>query len=307
MFDLRDLSTIAYSLATISLHKPVVLNFDALLTELELPIVLKLDLAPAKADPQSLANIAYAYAKSQNGSQQFFRALEPHIIAKKEALNTQELANIIVSYQKADTADNDLVYELVPTVVQQMDAMKPKELAALLLALTDMGFFSEPQPKSPYFDVQQSARQVLAGFERQFNSKHDVMNAEDISKFYFCFTTAFEGFQGKGTFYKYLQKALTKTIKTFESQDLRLMFVRFNAAELRLNTGVQGRLRDRLLELMDKKQMRGFDVNFIYNETKTPAAAAEPNEDEPQKATAVNEHAVASLCAVYLQKLKYFS
>ena len=44
------------------------------------------------------------------------------------------------------------------------------------------------------------------------------------------------------------------------------MFVNFGDEEnTRLNVGVRGRLQDRLLELMDKKQMAGFDVNYIYN------------------------------------------
>lgn len=43
------------------------------------------------------------------------------------------------------------------------------------------------------------------------------------------------------------------------------MFVNFHDVEKsRLNKGVRGRLMDRVLELMDKKQMKGFDVNYIY-------------------------------------------
>jgi hypothetical protein len=79
-----------------------------------------------------------------------------------------------------------------------------------------------------------------------------MMNAEDVSKYYYCFTLAGNGFQGDGKFYKYLQKCVTKLIKEFESNHLRLMFVNFHDIDnCRLNKGVRGRLMDRLLELMD--------------------------------------------------------
>ena len=37
---------------------------------------------------------------------------------------------------------------------------------------------------------------------------------------------------------------------------------------MRLNKGIRGRLQDRLFQLMDKKQMKGYDVNYIYENTK---------------------------------------
>jgi hypothetical protein len=61
-FDLRSLSTIVYSLAFISLTKPVELNFDPLLASLELPIIMKLD--SGDSDPQSISNSIWAYSKS---------------------------------------------------------------------------------------------------------------------------------------------------------------------------------------------------------------------------------------------------
>jgi hypothetical protein len=43
VFDIRNLSNIVYSLYQISHHKPAILNFDDLFSELELPFILKLD------------------------------------------------------------------------------------------------------------------------------------------------------------------------------------------------------------------------------------------------------------------------
>jgi hypothetical protein len=43
---------------------------------------------------------------------------------------------------------------------------------------------------------------LLKRFEQEFNSKYDMMNAEDISKYYYCFSKL--GFKGDGSFYKYL-------------------------------------------------------------------------------------------------------
>jgi len=61
-FDIRSLSTIVYALSLISQSKPIELNFDSLLAELELPIIMKLD--TGSSDPQSIANTIWAYSKS---------------------------------------------------------------------------------------------------------------------------------------------------------------------------------------------------------------------------------------------------
>ena len=94
------------------------------------------------------------------------------------------------------------------------------------------------------------------------------MNPEDISKYYYCFTRA--NFSGDGRFYKYLQKALSKTIKQFDSGNLRYMFINFDQEDrCRLNRGVRGRLEDRLKTLMDQRKMKGFDVQYIYDKPET--------------------------------------
>ena len=112
-----------------------------------------------------------------------------------------------------------------------MDHLKPRELTSILMAYTEQGFFENDS--SPDF---------LLCFEKQFRSKFDMMNSEDISKYYFCFTQ--NGFKGDGTFYRYLQKSLTKTIKTFDTGNIRHMFIEFNNDQNRLNSGIKGRIKD---------------------------------------------------------------
>jgi hypothetical protein len=97
-------------------------------------------------------------------------------------------------------------------------------------------------------------------FEQEFKAKYEDMNAEDISKFYYNFTDL--GFAGDGTFYKYLQKSLTKLIKTFEGPHLRFMFYKFDDERRnRLNAGVRGRLMDRVTELIKEDKIKGYDLN----------------------------------------------
>ena len=57
--------------------------------------------------------------------------------------------------------------------------MKPSELTCTLMALTDLNLMDET---------------LLKHFEEQFKSKHERMNPEDISKYYYCFTKS--GMQG---------------------------------------------------------------------------------------------------------------
>lgn len=72
--DIRSLSNTVYAFQKVSQGKPIILNFDDLFTDLELPIIMKLDqsLPGSVGDPQSISNFVLAYAKSQNGSTQFF-------------------------------------------------------------------------------------------------------------------------------------------------------------------------------------------------------------------------------------------
>lgn len=43
LYDIRNLSNILYAFHRVSLLKPVILNFDDLFSELELPFIMKLD------------------------------------------------------------------------------------------------------------------------------------------------------------------------------------------------------------------------------------------------------------------------
>ena len=86
-FDVRNLSTVLYSLYKINSFKPGLLNFDDLFSELELPLIMKMDQDPAKVDPQSISNSILAYSKAQNGSEQFFMAMESYILHNKDKLS----------------------------------------------------------------------------------------------------------------------------------------------------------------------------------------------------------------------------
>ena len=78
---------------------------------------------------QSLSNSILSYSKTQNGSLQFFQALEGIILAKKEHMKPQELSNIIYSYHKSENAMVDpLLLDLRDTVVANLHRYKPVEL-----------------------------------------------------------------------------------------------------------------------------------------------------------------------------------
>ena len=69
----------------------------------------------------------------------------------------------------------------------RISVAKPKELASMLMAYTTTGKINDS---------------TLKYFESEFKSKFEEMNAEDISKYYYCLTHL--GFKGEGTFYRYL-------------------------------------------------------------------------------------------------------
>ena len=90
-----------------------------------------------------------------------------------------------------------------------------------------------------------------------------MMNPQDCAVFYYCYTKL--GFLGDGRFYKFLQKAVSKTIRSFEGHHLRLMFYKFDQVDhSRLNRGVRGRLIEYCKYLVREKKLKGYDANEIY-------------------------------------------
>lgn len=131
--------------------------------------------------------------------------------------------------------------------------MKPVELCQILMAFTERGFMNDSE--------------LMDSFQSEFKGRYEAMNPMDTSTFYYCFTKL--EYKGDGMFYKYLQKAVTKTIRSFEGPHLRLMFYKFDSSEqMRLNRGVQGRLIEHCKYLMRENLLKGFDANAIYQYTK---------------------------------------
>ena len=108
---------------------------------------------------------------------------------------------------------------------------------------------------------------MLEAFELQYKVRFEEMKPEDSATFYYYFTKA--GFRGSGPFYKYLQKAVSRTIRAFKGPHLRKMFYKFDhVEECRLNRGVRGRLIEHCKYLLREKKLKGFDANGIYEHTK---------------------------------------
>jgi len=252
--------------------------------------------------------------------------MEQFIVQNMDSLSTQELANIIYSYHKADNAAKALLRDLMPAVMRRMPQMKPRELVCCLVSYTEEGFFDLVEEakdslliEGPAEEAGARAREehalakddqdglascqnaeLLREFQEQLRGKYEAMNPEDLSKAYYCFTKAGAGFVGHGRLYKYLQKAITKTIKQFDSGNLRHMFIRFDELEKsRLNRGVRGRLVDRVKDLMDKKQMKGYDVQYIYEQTADLKHEADPESGKKSE--------IHFVCRLYLQKVRYFT
>lgn len=124
---LRNLSVCAFAMTNISRLKPVILNFDDVFKMMELSFVKKFE--GGKVVGQDISNTLIAYSKSQNGSNQFWRALESTVLKHAPLLSPQELSNVIYSYFKAENAVCEELYEaLKPTVKKELHKMKPVEL-----------------------------------------------------------------------------------------------------------------------------------------------------------------------------------
>lgn len=91
----------------------------------------------------------------------------------------------------------------------------------------------------------------LDTFELHFKGNYERMNPEDIAKTYYCFTEA--GFKGSGKFYKYLQKAFSKTLRAQDKHTLKYMMHKFEDEEnTRLNRGIRRKILE-VKERLEKK------------------------------------------------------
>jgi len=242
----------------ISKHKPVILNFDNLYKRLELSFIKKFTENFRQVKGQDVSITLTSYSKSQNGSVQFWRAMEGIVIQNQQKMSTQELSNVIYSYSRADNAERKHLFEeLKPLVCKIMHKMKPVELCQVLMAFTECQE-SLTADEEPLMDAA-----MIERFESEFKGRFEAMNPSDTSQYYFCFTKL--GFVGEGLFYKYLQKAVSKTIRAFEGPHLRHMFHKFDEVDsMRLNKGVQRRLIEHCKWLMREKKLKGFDAYHIY-------------------------------------------
>jgi hypothetical protein len=133
--DFRSLSNICHSFYRVSHGKPVMLNFDDLFSEMELPIIQKLDQIlhnPTLTDPKGVASVVMAYSKTQNGSVQFYQAMEKHVLACKDKLSSYEIANIVYSYSKSSSADKELLVNLEGKVAEVLNKANTQELTNIL-------------------------------------------------------------------------------------------------------------------------------------------------------------------------------
>jgi hypothetical protein len=133
--DFRSLSNICHSFYRVSHGKPVMLNFDDLFSEMELPIIQKLDQIlhnPSLTDPKGVASVVMAYSKTQNGSVQFYQAMEKHVLACKDKLSSYEIANIVYSYSKSSSADKELLVNLEGKVAEVLNKANTQELTNIL-------------------------------------------------------------------------------------------------------------------------------------------------------------------------------
>jgi len=140
-YNLRELATIVHSLAKVSKSKPVILNFDDLYMHLELSFVKQFDSdmgSNRKDTGLDLMNTLTSYSRTQNGSVQFFRALEGSILASADRLSSKEIANIVYTYYKAENAEvGSLLPELKARVIELSSKFTPMELCLILTSYTE--------------------------------------------------------------------------------------------------------------------------------------------------------------------------
>jgi hypothetical protein len=217
------------------------------MTKLEVKIIEKMMKNLKGVDAQSLSNIVLSYAKTQNGSEEFYRLLEDIISKKADMLKPQDIAIIIYSYGNNPNCTEKILEILQDLVKKNIYKFLGKELCSITRA---------------YHMRKLLDKEMIKLITEAFCQRHEEVNALDLAHFYVILAD-----ESNPKFLKYSNKCLENLFFTFGGIELGVISKK--AAFMQKSYPELYKLfHKQVNKLINKQTIKGFDLKEIYTNIK---------------------------------------
>jgi hypothetical protein len=245
--NIRVVANLVYSLQTFQTKNPRVYNFNDYMTKLEVKIIDMMVKNPKGIDGQTLSNIVLSYAKTQNGSEEFYRLLSDIISNKIDLLKPQDIAIILYSYAN-NTLCTEKILEVMQDVVKKnMFRLLGKELCNIARA---------------YYMRKLLDKDMTRLITDAFIQRHEEVNALDLAHFYLILAD-----ENNLKFLNYCNKCLETLFFTFGGAELGIISKKAEFIQ-KNNPQLYKKFQNQVRKLINKESIKGFDLKEIYTNIK---------------------------------------
>ena len=253
IFGVQEITSILYSLRNGEKQNPQIFSFSDIYTELE-PVILlqfsQLELSSRLNIPKLLATTLLSYGKTQNGSVEFYTAMEPIILKYSFLFNTQELSNIVFSYARAENAETHILENLKAVIIELINKAKPMEICNIAIAYNIAGTL---QGNLIY--------RILA----EFIANHEKYKIIDLVSLHQIFCGLdYKDINNSEKYLEYMNKSLLCLLNNAEGPQLNILFLSTQG----LTKEVLGLMKQRVNFLLkggrSVRTLKRQDVRGIY-------------------------------------------
>lgn len=243
--DNRALANMLFALQKYQIRSPKLFNFADFLDKIEELIVKKF--TSQAYSPICITQAVTAYSKCQAGSEEFYRIFADLIYAKKKDLAPKEISIILYSYSNNINCNEKLLVSLQDDVLSQISQFNSIELCNITRAY-DKKKILDDKLKRKIIDA--------------FVEKHENVKMLDLSYLYKILAD-----ENEKKFLKYSHSLINSLAHDVDGISLSNFI---SKAELisKIDKNLLSLLKKITIKLIDKKEIKGFELKKIYESVK---------------------------------------
>jgi len=249
--NLKEIAYILCSLKNANEFLTVLMNNDGIFFDLEEEIIKKLN-AEEKISPSTIADIVRGYAKSKNGSEDFYRLLERKIVDEIENIDLKNLCKILGYLGEAKNCSDEIFKDSYKFIIENILTGKLKSDKVAKLA-------------KAYDNRKLMNADFLGRIETFFNSKHEYFDIYDVATIHNVFINNRDKYEPR-RLWTYINKCVEQLSGTMEIKAISNLFYGWNDEKPVLSEKSRKILKDRTLFLISKpdKKLSTTALKNIY-------------------------------------------
>jgi len=243
--DNRSISNLLFSLQKYQIKNSKVFNFTDFLDKIE-------ELVVKKFSTENFSNICLsqtvvAYSKCQAGSEEFYRIFADLINNKRNILDPREISIILYSYSNNINCNEKLLILLENDVIEKINKFNSIELCNIARAYDRKKILNE-----------KLKRLII----NAFIEKHENIKMLDLSYLYKILANSEEK-----TFLKYSHSLINSLSHDIDAISLVNFMSRADLIQI-IDKNLLSLLKKITIKLIDKKQIKGYELKKIYEYVK---------------------------------------